>query len=310
MNPQPTNRSDLLRLIQTTRAELLSTIDAVPPDRREEPLPSGLSVKDLLAHVAFWERYLLDRLEAAAAGRDVASLPYDIDAEVDAINARVLAQHQSQSWEVIWFDFEDVHRRALAVIEQLGEADIFDPARSRAVIGDDAHTVFAHIYAETAEHFAEHAAEIRAWLAGASPTLRTGADLCPIVRPEASYAGLQGLNYFAGVSAQNVGSQAICMHLLKMPPGVRARAHLHENHETAIYLISGQAAMWYGPNLEHHLEMQAGEFLYIPAGVPHLPYNPSPDQEAVAVLARTDPNEQESVRLLPELEELARMASI
>lgn len=97
MNPQPTNRSDLLRLIQTTRAELLSTIDAVPPDRREEPLPSGLSVKDLLAHVAFWERYLLDRLEAAAAGRDVASLPYDIDAEVDAINARVLAQHQSQS---------------------------------------------------------------------------------------------------------------------------------------------------------------------------------------------------------------------
>lgn len=302
MNTLPTTRLELLHRIDDTRTELEAAIAAVPAERREDPLPSGLSVKDLLAHIAFWERYLLDRLTATAGGRNVASLPYEADAEVDAINARVLTQHQSQSWEVVWFDFEDVHRRACAVIEQLNEADIFDPARSQAVIGDAVHTVFDHIYAETAEHFAEHAAEIKAWQAGNPPAPRTSAELCPIVRPDSSYAGLQGLNYFAGVSAQNVGAQAICMHLLKMPPGVRAKAHLHENHETAIYLISGQAAMWYGPNLEHHLEMHTGEFLYIPAGVPHLPYNPSADEEAVAVLARTDPNEQESVRLLPELE--------
>jgi uncharacterized RmlC-like cupin family protein len=302
MNTLPTTRLDLLHLIHDTRTELEAAIAAVPADRREEPLPSGLSLKDLLAHVTFWERYLLDRLEAAAAGHGVTSLPYEVNAEVDAINARVLAQHQSQSWEVVRFDFEDVHRRALAVIEQLSEADIFDPTRSQAVIGDDAHTVLEHIYAETAEHFAEHAAEIQMWLVGNQPALRTGADLCPIVRPGTTYTGAQGLSYFAGVSAQNVGSRAICMHLLKMPPGVRANAHLHENHETAIYLISGRAAMWYGPQLEHHLEMAAGEFLYIPAGVPHLPYNPSASEEAVAVLARTDPNEQESVRLLPALE--------
>jgi uncharacterized RmlC-like cupin family protein len=49
------------------------------------------------------------------------------------------------------------------------------------------------------------------------------------------------------------------------------------------------------------MAMQAGEFLYIPAGVPHLPYNPYA-AEAVAVLARTDPNEQESVVLRPDLE--------
>lgn len=298
----PTTKRELLHLIEETRVELTMAIAAVPADRREEPLSSGLTVKDLLAHVAFWERYLLDRLEAAATGHDATHLPYEVDAEVDAINARVLAQHQSQSWEVVWFDFEDMHRRTLVMIERLSDADIFDSARSQAVIGDDAHTVFEHIYAETAEHFVEHTAEIKAWLAGGVPLSRSGADLCPIVRPDTTYAGLQGFNYFAGISTQNVGAQAICMHLLKMPPGVRARAHLHENHETAIYLISGQAAMWYGPNLEQHLEMRAGEFLYIPAGVPHLPYNPSADEEAIAVLARTDPNEQESVRLLPELE--------
>jgi uncharacterized RmlC-like cupin family protein len=40
--------------------------------------------------------------------------------------------------------------------------------------------------------------------------------------------------------------------------------------------------------------------------VPHLPYNPSQTDEAVVVIARTDPNEQESVVLLPELDGLHR----
>jgi uncharacterized RmlC-like cupin family protein len=36
--------------------------------------------------------------------------------------------------------------------------------------------------------------------------------------------------------------------------------------------------------------------------MPHLPYNLSGTESCVAVVARTDPNEQESVVLLPELE--------
>ena len=126
-NPLPTTRLELLHLIGETRVELRSAIAAVPAERCEEPLPSGLSVKDLLAHVTFWERYLLDRLEAAAAGHDMTSLPHEVDAEVDAINARVLAQHQSQSWDVVHFDFEDVHRRTLAVIEPLSADVVWIP---------------------------------------------------------------------------------------------------------------------------------------------------------------------------------------
>ncbi len=40
--------------------------------------------------------------------------------------------------------------------------------------------------------------------------------------------------------------------------------------------------------------------------MPHLPYNPSKTEEAVAIISRTDPNEQESVLLLPELDVLRR----
>ncbi len=50
----------------------------------------------------------------------------------------------------------------------------------------------------------------------------------------------------------------------------------------------------------HHL--RGGDFLYIAANVPHLPYNLSATEPAVAIVARTDPNEQESVVMLPELD--------
>jgi uncharacterized RmlC-like cupin family protein len=133
-----------------------------------------------------------------------------------------------------------------------------------------------------------------------TPLIAVGQQ-CHVVRPDSTYAGKQGLDYFAGISAESVGAKALCMHLLKMPPGIRAKAHLHAHHETAIYLLSGEVEVLHGDALQYHTVMKAGELMYIPAGVPHLPYNNS-DSEAVAILARTDPNEQESVVLLPELE--------
>lgn len=125
---------------------------------------------------------------------------------------------------------------------------------------------------------------------------------CRVVRPQSTYDGKQGFSYFEGISAQSVGAQGICLHLLTIPPGGRAKAHLHEHHETAIYVLSGTAEMWFGDDLSEYLVIRAGEFLYIPAGMPHLPANPSQTEPCTAVLARTDPNEQESVVLLPDLD--------
>lgn len=130
----------------------------------------------------------------------------------------------------------------------------------------------------------------------------TQSPICRVIRPGKTYEGKQAFTYFAGISAENCGAQGICMHLLTIEPGQRARAHLHEAHETAIYVIDGEAQMYYGENLAQHLVVKAGEYLYIPAGVPHLPFNAT-DKPATAVIARTDPNEQESVVLRPDLED-------
>lgn len=125
---------------------------------------------------------------------------------------------------------------------------------------------------------------------------------CRVVRATGAYQGRQQTNYTAAISAESVGARGLCMHLLSIPPGARARAHLHEAHETAIYVLSGQAGMWYGDELRRHLTVSSGDFLYIPAGVPHLPYNLSDTEPAVGIVARTDPNEQENVQLLPQLD--------
>ncbi len=126
---------------------------------------------------------------------------------------------------------------------------------------------------------------------------------CQKLRPTGTYSGKQGFDYFEGIAKETVGAQAICMHLLTIPPGGRAKAHKHATHETAIYIISGESVMFWGDLLQHRMHAFAGELIYIPADTPHLPMNTG-TVACQAVISRTDPHEQESVILLPELEHL------
>jgi uncharacterized RmlC-like cupin family protein len=123
-----------------------------------------------------------------------------------------------------------------------------------------------------------------------------------LIAPGDTFIGRQGLTYQVGISAETVGSQGLHMQIVRIPPGARAKAHKHAHHETAIYALSGTSHVWHGQQLEKHSIVPPGAFFYIPADEPHLPYNPSLTEEAVAIIARTDPNEQESVVLLPALE--------
>ncbi len=110
---------------------------------------------------------------------------------------------------------------------------------------------------------------------------------CHIVRPESTYDGKQGLSYFAGIAAETVGSKGICMHLLTIPPGGRAKAHRHESHETAIYMLSGEAHTWYGDRLEHHVIVKAGELFYIRPACRTCPPTSRTSRPAPSLPART-----------------------
>jgi uncharacterized RmlC-like cupin family protein len=130
------------------------------------------------------------------------------------------------------------------------------------------------------------------------------APTCRVVRPGRGTHAKQQLLHAAGISADTVGAKGIHMQLVTIPPLARAKAHKHEGHETAIYMLSGKSGVWFGEELEQHLFVGAGEFFYIPANMPHLPYNPSEEEVCVAVVARTDPHDEESVVLLEDLDTL------
>lgn len=132
----------------------------------------------------------------------------------------------------------------------------------------------------------------------------SGEPGCRVIRPAGAYEGKQGPNYVAGVSAESAGATGIWLGTITIAPGARTRAHFHEHHETAIHVLSGDVEMWSGPDLSIHQVTRAGDYLYIPAGVSHVAANRSQTEPATAILARTDPHEQESVVLQPELDRL------
>ena len=123
------------------------------------------------------------------------------------------------------------------------------------------------------------------------------------VRPDKTNMTLQQLPNFIGVSEQTAGSKNISMNMVIIPPGAKAEPHIHKDFETAIYLLKGRVKTLYGPGLRESVINEEGDFVYIPAGVPHQPINVSDTETAQAIVARNDANEQESVAAYDPLSE-------
>lgn len=112
----------------------------------------------------------------------------------------------------------------------------------------------------------------------------------------------QGSVYSSGISAETAGSVGLWLGIISLPAGKRTSAHFHATHETALHMLSGgDVDIYTGPQLQRHDQVRPGDYLFIPAGLPHVAVNRS-DVDAVFIGARTDPNANESVVMLPDLD--------
>ena len=109
-------------------------------------------------------------------------------------------------------------------------------------------------------------------------------------RPDLSTQGDCVLIRSAHRSGESAGGQALCLRVVMIPPGSRGTPHVHPDHETAIYSVSGQTEIWHGHGLVKRTVVRAGDFMYIPPGTPHLAVNRG-DVTAIAIVARTGPSE-------------------
>jgi uncharacterized RmlC-like cupin family protein len=92
------------------------------------------------------------------------------------------------------------------------------------------------------------------------------------------------------VSAELVGSVGLYSSIVTTAPGGRTRIHHHGECETSIFVLSGHARYTWGPTgLEHAMDADAGDFVYIPAGEVHVEENASETEQLVVVLSRNCP---------------------
>jgi len=117
------------------------------------------------------------------------------------------------------------------------------------------------------------------------------------VRPDVTTDTIQKLPNYVGISEATTGAQGISMNMVVIPPSAQAEPHFHKGYETAIYLLKGRVETRYGEGLKESVINETGDFIFIPAGVPHQPRNLSDTEAAIAIVARNDPNEQESVQV-------------
>jgi len=106
-------------------------------------------------------------------------------------------------------------------------------------------------------------------------------------------AGISMLRGGSALSSGNVDAKGLSMKLAVIPPGAVIPAHLHIDFETMIYILEGRVRHEYGEGCELVMENRAGDFLFIKPGVPHEVINLSDSEPAVAVIARSAPDERE-----------------
>lgn len=123
-----------------------------------------------------------------------------------------------------------------------------------------------------------------------------------VVKGGAGYRAEQGSDYEPGVSAETVGSKSLWLGMITLPPGKRTRAHVHEHHETALYMLSGdELELWTGDQLQYREVVRPGDYIFIPTNVLHVAVNRGL-QPAVCIGSRNEATMQESVVLRPEMD--------
>ena len=104
----------------------------------------------------------------------------------------------------------------------------------------------------------------------------------------AETAQTAGMRRLAAISGATVGSGGVWMGQTHVAPATRSAPHHHGHSETAIYVVSGRPVFIFkAAGEEVRLETEPGDYVFVPPFVPHIEENPSPDEEAVVVIARS-----------------------
>jgi uncharacterized RmlC-like cupin family protein len=103
-------------------------------------------------------------------------------------------------------------------------------------------------------------------------------------------AQTQGAIRRSGVSRENSDASAIWLGKVHTPAGYASEAHHHGEAETAGYVLKGRAYILFGEGCRERVDLEEGDFIFVPPNTPHVEGNASDTDELIWMTARTPDN--------------------
>lgn len=140
--------SEMIERIDDAWRDLFASFEGMTDDDMLQPgVTEAWSVRDILAHVAVWDAFSLEKLPAILTTGEHAD--YE---DTDDFNARMTEEKRGLSLEEVREELADTHQRLL---------DYLRGVSPEAVAGNDPFR--ERLAADTWNHYPEHAAAIRDW---------------------------------------------------------------------------------------------------------------------------------------------------
>jgi hypothetical protein len=127
--------------------------------------PGQWSVKDILAHITAWEKFLiLNQFLGMPATEALCVDPAVMDrADEDEVNAILFERNRDRSLADVQSDWYETHRWLMSELAKIGEDELRKPTRS---VGPDLKPLVLWIIYNTYDHYAEHRRTIEAQKSG------------------------------------------------------------------------------------------------------------------------------------------------
>jgi hypothetical protein len=152
------DRNELLARINEVRKELETEIARFDRNQVNTPLlPNGWSVKDVVAHIGFWEGRIAGLYETLRAG-EVPEGAVDLST-VDELNNHVYQENQLIPWGIAQVNEKEAYLALLSVAENAPDDDLFNPDRFPWTQGTP---FLQYIIENTYEHYNDHLPDLRA----------------------------------------------------------------------------------------------------------------------------------------------------
>jgi hypothetical protein len=161
-------KSELLVAINTERARLESTLAKFTEAQKSEALlENGWCVKDLMAHVAAWERVGYDIVQAARDGEPLKDYVSKVFESIDDFNIKTYEKNKGKNLGEIETEFQTAHQDFITLVTPLDEAFINSHLPFE---GTEEISVGQIITSNTYYHYREHTEALEKLLSKSQPS--------------------------------------------------------------------------------------------------------------------------------------------